>query len=82
MRDNQPDLLPTPAKGQLWSPGEGAVCEVRTAWRMRDNAGVVVLWRAGGEGRRALYSLADFQAHFAPLQPDLLEAGPRDAGRH
>lgn len=66
------DLLPAPAKGELWAAGEDVVCEVVTAWRRRGNAGVVVRWQRGGEGRRALWNYADFVQRFQPLQPDLL----------
>ncbi len=69
---SQPELLPTPHKGEHWSPGDGAVCEVVTAWRKRRNAGVVVRWQRGGEGRRALWNYAEFTATFAPVQPDLV----------
>ncbi len=70
----QPELLPTPGKDQLWSPGDGTVCKVVTAWRRsRKNAGVVVRWQRGVEGRRALWNYAEFTAKFAPVQPDILE---------
>lgn len=67
-----PELLPTPAKGDLWAAGEDVVCKVITAWRRCDSAGVVVRWVRGGEGRRALWNYADFVQRFQPLQPDLL----------
>lgn len=76
----QPDLLPTPSKGQVWSAGDGTVCKVVTAWRRsRKNAGVVVRWQRGVEDRRALWGYVEFLTQFTQVQPDLLE---RHIGLH